>query len=94
MINLLVRLLHPMGKEAGDVVCVVGVDILETVDPRPRLRRVAERRLGRLVQIEDAGVRAGEPTGLNCELVSDQLVVARAPRHLLYRPVPVEPRDG
>ena len=92
MVDLLGRPLHPVRQPANDVLGVVGIDLVDVIDPPVGLGGVAGLDQRRAVMVERGDAGPLDPAaGSNEQLVGDQRRLAGAPRHLLDGAMPVEP---
>src|SRR5690606_1778770 len=91
VVHLLTGPLHAMGKPRNQMVGVLGIDLVDMIEPRSDVARVASDRGRRTVEVERAGAGMSDPAGDVEQAILDQLGLGRVPNHLFYGPLRIEP---
>ena len=92
MIDLDLRVLHPLCQPHDDVAAIVfAKDFMNVVEPRLSSCRVARRQCWRAIEIEAGCAVALDPAATRDQAITDQFILAGSPRHLLDRLITVDP---
>ena len=83
-----------MRTEIEDMFGIVGIDFPHQIDPRRCFGGVAKCDRRRPVQVERRDTVAFDPAAFGNQSAVDRRRLARRPRHLLDRPMFVEPDAG
>jgi hypothetical protein len=94
MIDLIAGMLPVIGQPFDDVLGLVGIDLVDVVDPRLRFAAVTWNDARRPVEIEACGPALFHPTAGHRQAVRDEQRQSGMPRRLLDALVFINPARG
>ncbi len=92
VVDFVLRPLDAMRAPFDDVICVIGIDFVDVVEPPISLGGVAGLDGWRPIEIENRDVFACDPTAFRDQAIAHDHGQAGCPGHLFDRPIAVEPR--